>query len=178
MLDGKTIIDGVTVQQILQEELVALRAAITANIRTTGQWASGATAASMQITITDNGGELTGRRAFYTLEAGRGAGPVPRNFHDIIYQWMQVKGVHGEPIPYVRKGPHKYTPQERGDRRRAWLIRTNIKENGTLLRQHGGRDDVYTQAIPAALEKINARLMGVLQASIQQQLQSFIKETT
>lgn len=172
---GTTIIDGVAVQRIVQEELITLRAEITANIRKAGEWASGKTAASMQVTATDRGGTLTGRRAFYALELGRRGGKVPRDFHHIIYDWMQAKGVHGKPIPYVRKGPHKYTPQERGDRRRAWLIRTNIKEKGTLLHQHGGRNDVYTNAIPGAVQRINARLAGLMQANIQQQLKTILE---
>ena len=58
-VDG-TAIGGTEIQAILSEELAALRQAITDNIRATGQWASGATADSMQVVTTGASGELTG----------------------------------------------------------------------------------------------------------------------
>ncbi len=174
-----TYIGGVTVQQILAEELASLKQAITDNIRITGQWASGATADSMQVMTTSNTGELTGRRAFGTLETGRGPGRVPRNIRDIIYQWMQVKGVHGRPIPYVRGGAHKYaSAQERGDWTMAGAVAHTIATQGTRLFRQGGRADVYSQEIPKALERIQARVTRIFEATIVQQIKSNLPKET
>ena len=176
-MNDKTVIEGLSVSQILSDELGSLRAAIINNIRATGEWASGKTAASMQVFVTDTSGELVGRRAFGTLETGRKPGRIPRNMEDIIYEWMRAKGIHGEPMPYVRKGPHKYSgAQERGDRTMASAIAHNIKTMGTVLYRKGGRDDVYSRAIPATIARINSRLTGIFHAAVTEQIKLNLKE--
>lgn len=177
MLDN-TVIGGTSVEQILREELGTLKAVIANNIRIAGEWASGQTANSMQVLVTPNTGVLTGRRAFGTLETGRKAGKVPRNMRDIIYRWMQAKGIHAEPMPYVRKGPHKYgNAQIRGDYTMAAAIAHTIRTQGTRLYRNGGRDDVYSRAIPEAVAKVSARIGGIYKAIVEQQIQSNLKET-
>ena len=170
MLNDGTVITGAQVSQILTEELGTLKATIINNIRATGQWASGKTAASMAVMVSGSIGELVGRRAFGTLETGRRGGRVPRNFNNIIYDWMMAKGVHAEPIPYKTSRPHKYTEQERGDRTMAYFIAKTIRTMGTRLYRDGGRDDVYSRAIPVAIERINSRLSGIYAAAVAQQI--------
>ena len=171
MLNQGTIIDGASVGQVLTEELASLKAVITNNIRASGEWASGKTAASMEVHVNGMTGELTGRRAFGTLETGRRPGRIPRNMRDIIYEWMQHKGIHAEPIPYVTKGPHKYnSAQLRGDMSMAGAIAYIIKTRGTRLYREGGRNDIYSQAIPEAVAKINARLGGIFKAVVEEQI--------
>jgi len=176
MLNDGTVITGAQVSQILTEELGTLKATIINNIRTTGQWASGKTAASMQVYVSGSVGELVGRRAFGTLETGRRGGRVPRNFMGIIYDWMMAKGVHAEPMPYKTSRPHKYTEQERGDRTMAYFIAKTIRREGTRLYRNGGRDDVYSRAIPITIERINSRLSGIYVASVTQQIKLNVKE--
>jgi len=170
MLNDGTVITGAQVSQILTEELGTLKATIINNIRTTGQWASGKTAASMAVMVSGSIGELVGRRAFGTLETGRRGGRVPRNFMGIIYDWMQAKGVHAQPMPYKTNRPHKYTEQERGDRTMAYFIAKTIRRDGTRLYRDGGRDDVYSRAIPITIERINSRLSGIYAAAVAQQI--------
>ena len=170
MLNDGTVITGAQVSQILTEELGTLRATIINNIRSTGQWASGKTAASMAVMVSGSIGELVGRRAFGTLETGRRGGRVPRNFHNIIYDWMMAKGVHAQPMPYKTSRPHKYSEQERGDRTMAYFIAKTIRREGTRLYRDGGRDDVYSRAIPVTIERINSRLSGIYVASVTQQI--------
>lgn len=170
MLNDGTVITGTQVSQILNEELGTLKATIINNIRATGQWASGKTAASMAVMVSGSIGELVGRRAFGTLETGRRGGRVPRNFHNIIYDWMMAKGVHADPIPYKTSRQHKYTEQERGDRTMAYFIAKTIRTIGTRLYRDGGRDDVYSRAIPVTIERINSRLSGIYVASVTQQI--------
>lgn len=170
MLNDGTVITGTQVSQILTEELGSLRATIINNIRSTGQWASGKTAASMAVMVSGSIGELVGRSAFGTLETGRRGGRVPRNFHNIIYDWMQAKGVHAQPMPYKTSRPHKYSEQERGDRTMAYFISRTIRREGTRLYRDGGRDDVYSRAIPITIERINSRLSGIYVASVTQQI--------
>ena len=176
MLNDGTVITGAQVSQILTEELGTLRATIINNIRATGQWASGKTAASMAVMVSGSIGELVGRRAFGTLETGRRGGRVPRDFMGIIYDWMMAKGVHAEPMPYKTSRPHKYTEQERGDRTMAYFIAKTIRREGTRLYRNGGRDDVYSRAIPLTIERINSRLSGIYVASVTQQIKLNVKE--
>ena len=176
MLNDGTVISGAQVSQILTEELGTLKATIINNIRSTGQWASGKTAASMAVNVSGSIGELVGRRAFGTLETGRRGGRVPRNFASIIYEWMQAKGVHADPMPYKTSRPHKYTEQERGDRTMAYFIAKTIRREGTRLYRDGGRDDVYSREIPATIDRINARLSRIFQASVEQQIKLNTKE--
>lgn len=176
MLNDGTVITGTSIAQVLTEELGSLKARIINNIRATGQWASGKTAASMAVNVSGSIGELVGRRAFGTLETGRRGGRVPRNFAAIIYEWMQAKGVHADPMPYKTSRPHKYTEQERGDRTMAYFIAKTIRREGTRLYRDGGRDDVYSREIPAAIDRINARLSRIFQATVEQQIKSNIKE--
>ena len=170
MLNDGTVITGTQVSQILTEELGTLKATIINNIRSTGQWASGKTAASMAVMVSGSIGELVGRRAFGTLETGRRGGRVPRNFAAIIYDWMQAKGIHADPMPYKTSRPHKYTEQERGDRTMAYFISRTIRREGTRLYREGGRDDVYSRAIPTTIERINSRLSGIYVAAVAQQI--------
>lgn len=170
MLNDGTVITGASIAQILTEELGTLKATIINNIRTTGQWASGKTAASLAVRVSGSIGELVGRRAFGTLEKGRRGGRVPRNFAAIIYDWMMAKGVHADPMPYKTNRPHKYTEQERGDRTMAFFIARTIRREGTRLYREGGRDDVYSRAIPMTIERINSRLSGIYVAAVTQQI--------
>ena len=176
MLNDGTVITGAQVSQILTEELGTLKATIINNIRATGQWASGKTAASMAVMVSGNIGELVGRKAFGTLETGRRGGRVPRNFEAIIYDWMQAKGVHAEPMPYKTSRPHKYSEQERGDRTMAYFIARTIRREGTRLYREGGRDDVYSRAIPLTIERINSRLSGIYVAAVTEQIKLNTKE--
>lgn len=164
--------------QVLMEEMESLRAAIINNIRTTGQWASGATAASMQVITSGNTVSLVGRSPFGTLETGRKAGKVPRNMAEIIYRWMQAKGIHGTPMPYKTNRQHKYPDaQTRGDMYMASAISHTIATMGTRLYRNGGRDDVYSTEIPKTMERIQQRLGIIFQAITEEQIKSNLKET-
>ena len=172
MLNDGTVITGTSIAQVLTEELGTLKARIINNIRATGQWASGKTAASMAVMVSGSIGEVVGRRGTKDNPSAK----VPRNFHNIIYDWMQTKGVHADPMPYKTSRPHKYTEQERGDRTMAYFIAKTIRREGTRLYRQGGRDDVYSREIPATIDRINARLSRIFQASVEQQIKLNTKE--
>lgn len=158
--------DGKAARNIIAEELGRARVRIIEHIRANGQNASGKTIASLQVEAREDGGTLWGRSPFGTLETGRRGGKIPRRFSTIIYKWMQDKGVHGKPIPYMFQRPHKYTPQERGDWSMASAVAHTIAKRGTLLYRQGGRADVYSNVIPETTERIQRRLSALVQASI------------
>ncbi len=155
------------VSVILTEELEALKKKIIAQHLGAGQKASGRTAASLRVEVTEEEGTLYGRSPFGTLETGRNPGKVPQGFRTIIRKWMADKGIEAEPIPYKTDRPHKYTPQERGNLSLSYLIARKIKREGTSLFRKGGRADIYSNVIPAATERIKSRVVELLKLDVE-----------
>ena len=151
---------------ILTEELEALKKKIITQHFDAGQKASGRTAASLRVEVTEDEGTLYGRSPFDTLETGRKPGKVPQSFQAIIRKWMADKGIEAAPIPYKTDRPHKYTPQERGNLSLAFLIARKIRREGTRLFRNGGRNDIYSNVIPAAIEKIQSRIAELLKLEV------------
>lgn len=151
-----------SVREILSEELKSLRQRIIANHEEAEQVASGKTRKSLRVEVGDNYGILFGRYPFGTLETGRKPGKVPKNFADIIRQWIIDKGITVSPIPYVRKKSEKwepkYTPQERGVMNFAGAIAHRIAKDGTKLHRDGGRKDIYTPEIEKTVKAITERI--------------------
>lgn len=123
------------------------------NLAKTGTNASGRTSASLRVVMTENGGQIWGRRYFRGTEQGRAGGKVPHNFTSIIEQWILDKGLTPSVIPYKRKPSAnwspKYTPDERGLRQMASAIAHTIAKRGTSLYRKGGRKDIFTNVIEA-----------------------------
>ena len=152
---------------ILTEELEALKNKIIAQHFGAGQKASGRTAASLRVEVTEEEGTLYGRSPFGTLETGRKPGKVPQGFQAIIRKWMADKGINAEPIPYKTDRPHKYTPQERGNLSLSYLIARKIRREGTSLFRKGGRADIYSNVIPEATERIKGRIVELLKMDVE-----------
>lgn len=151
---------------ILVEELEALKKEIIDNHLRAKQKASGRTSESLRVETDENSATLFGRGFFDVLETGRKSGKVPYDFQTIIRKWMQDKGIKARPIEYKTNRPHKYTPQERGERTLAFFIARNIRKNGTALFRSGGRQDIYSNAVTKAIKRIKERLAGVVHAEI------------
>ena len=165
-------------KQMAFEEMTQLKERIIANMQAQGAVASGKTIRSLQVVTDGDSVALISAQQmpFWTLEKGRAGGAIPRGFADIIYEWMKVKGVHGDPIPYLTDRQHKYTAQERGDRSLAWVISKSIKRKGTKLFQQGGRDTIYSQEIPKTIEAIQMKLSALLQSSVTRTIEDEFKE--
>lgn len=153
---------GSTPRQILSEELEELRKVIIAHHLSAGQKASGRTMASLRVDVSEESGTLWGRNAFGVLETGRRGGKVPMGFQAIIRQWMKDKGIKATPIPYKTDRPHKYTPEQRGEMSLSFLIARKIKREGTRLFRTGGRDDIYSNAIPEAVRRVGDRMLQLV----------------
>lgn len=160
------MINGGEVSVILAQELDALKEKIIAQHIRAGQKASGRTAGSLRVEVKDGEGVLYGRSPFGTLETGRKPGKVPMGFRDIIRKWMADKGIKAAPIPYKTDRPHKYSEQERGDRSLAYFIARKIRREGTSLFRHGGRNDIYSNAIPETTKRIVSRIMGLIKVDV------------
>jgi hypothetical protein len=94
---------------------------------------------------------------FETLKYGRPSGAVPKGFQSIILQWMEDKGIKAEPIDYIRQSSEnwkpKYTPQQRGQMKRAGQIAGSIKKSGTK-RNKSNNNKVYDEPINDLLNEL------------------------
>ena len=129
----------------LQSELVALRQRIADNMLVAGEWASGRTAQSMAVEITDAGdlvrAILYARPYFGALETGsrpwaRPPKRVPRAFAQTIAAWIEAKGL---------------TLNE-------WAVAYTMIHEGTALYRSGGRSDIYSNEIPVTLDRLGERM--------------------
>lgn len=131
-------------KQIVFEELQDLQTRIADNIVKKGRNASGRTIESMHIDKGDKSITLFGRKAFGTLETGRGPGNVPQGFYGIIKQWV------------IDKGLSFSTDRERNSF--AYLVSRKIANEGTKLYRNGGDSDIYSKEIPKTISSIKNRL--------------------
>lgn len=133
--------------ELVLQCLERIRERITENIRTSGEWASGKTAESMRIEETERGGRLIGRPDFWSLEEGSEPSPLhkyPANFQQIIYDWMEAKGIApGDQYEHVTAAAAI-----------AWFIR----KNGTRLYREGGRQDIYSNVIDEEVAELKKSL--------------------
>lgn len=136
------------VATILREELEDLRRRIIENMGRADQIVTGKTRDSLQIEISESGGDtygiLTGRQAFATLE--RGSRPwskqpkrVPRFFVNIIDEWIKNRGLESK--------------------LNAWAVANTLVRKGSSLYRKGGRDDIYTPEIQRTMDRLGERII-------------------
>lgn len=130
------------IRQILREELEDLRARIIANMERADQIVSGKTRDSMQVSVRDNAGVLTGRQAFATLETGsrpwsKKPKRTPKWFADLIGEWIEQRGLDLN----------------------QWAVAHTIIHKGSKLYREGGRADIYSPELQKTIDCIGARIL-------------------
>lgn len=130
------------IRKILLEELTGLKNRIGRNMARADEVVTGRTRDSMQVSIGDTYGVLTGRQAFATLETGsrpwsRQPKRVPRFFADLIGEWIKARGLN------LNK----------------WAVANTIIREGSKLYREGGRSDVYSPEIAHTMERIGDRVI-------------------
>lgn len=108
---------------------------IRARIADSNAGASGASSRSLKQFSTDSEFTLFGAEHFKWMEVGRRAGKTPRNFRDIIIQWMKDKGI----TPRVNT--------EQGYRSAAFFIARKIRQQGTFLYRTRSFRDIFSSVI-------------------------------
>lgn len=169
---NKLQFDPQEVRRIVAEELSNLAETIKQNHRAAGQVASGRTLRSIRSNIikcspTITEGAVFGRFPFGTLETGRrgadkGCPKVPADFYGIIYQWMKDKGIQA-----TREGSQT---QEQANRTFAYFVARKIQRSGTKLQREGGRTDIYSNAIPSAVDRIADRVGLLFSANVEKMI--------
>lgn len=140
---------------IITRHLEQVKARIVERMASNNRNASGKHVASLQITATPTTGTLFGLWSYNVMETGRAGGRVPHNFAAIIYKWSIDKGIRVDPMPYLRGGEHKLTPEERGRWNFAGAVAHKIMMEGTSLYRSGVREDIYSAAIIEECGKIH-----------------------
>lgn len=149
--------------RVVAEELERARRRIIANHIAAGQRTTGATAGSITVAVTREGGVTVGamdaRPFFAALETGTRPWRVPhvrrrrdgtlypaapKWFAEIIAEWAAAKHLD---IP-------------------AWSVATRIMTEGSKLYRDEGREDIFTPEIAALAERIADRLAGLFDAQI------------
>lgn len=158
------------IDQAMYAALERIRLKIVENINSKGLRASGKTERSMHIERDEYGMRLVGLPYFQSLELGRPAGRVPRNFRSIIRQWIIDKGLSVRMIPYKRQPSErwqpKYSVEERSLRIMAGAIAHTIATRGTLLYRQGGRMDIYSPVIAEEVEQLSRQYTDIIAKSI------------
>lgn len=122
-------------------------AGIRARIADSRAGASGASARSLKQFSTESEFTLFGAQHFKWMETGRKGGRVPKNFIEIIIQWMRDKGI----TPRVNT--------EQGYKTAAFLIARKIKQEGTFLYRTKSFRDIFSSVI-------NEQSLNILFANI------------
>ena len=130
------------IRQILREELEDLRRRIIANMEGADLIVSGRTRDSMQVEVKGNGGVLTGRRAFATLETGcrpwnKQPKRPPKWFADLIGEWIDQRGLDLN----------------------QWAVAHTIIRKGSKLYREGGRADIYSPELQPTIDRIGERIL-------------------
>ena len=131
------------IRQILLEELEELRQRITANMGKADQIVTGKTRDSMQVSVREQSGVLTGRQAFAALETGsrpwsRPPKRTPKWFADLIGEWIDAKGLDLN----------------------QWAVAHTLIHKGSKLYRTGGRADIYSPEIQRAMDRIGDRIIN------------------
>lgn len=157
--------DAITV--IIRKHLEKVQEAIKVNMDAYGRNASGRSVKSLNVKmVTYNHGWLEGLRSYWVMERGRKAGRVPKNFRDIIRQWILDKGISVRRVPYLTNRKHKYTEDERSLRILAGAIAYKIMTSGTRLHRQQGFDDIFTSAIDKELAELETEATLVIGVEI------------
>lgn len=138
-----------TIEEIIREELEALKARITANMQAAGQIVTGKTAGSMAVETSEDGGSLTADRHFPVVEVGSKPWRVqyksaPKFFAEIIGEWLKNKGLSLNP----------------------YAVATTIMREGSRLYREGGREDIYSNEIEECLSRIEDRIGALAELDV------------
>jgi len=120
--------------------------------------ASGKTSSGLFSEVSDYGIVIySNRGGFANTEAGQNPGKRPRNFREIIKQWILDKGISIAAMPYSPKynGKKKFSSaKERGLHYASGAIAWSNKTKGSRLYKSGGRNDVFSPAVERLVNRV------------------------
>lgn len=144
-----------TIKGILQQEMELLKKNIQSRMIEERINASGRTMKSLTVQTSEFGGILFGSSVFLNLQRGRKPGAVPRNFVEIIKNWIEAKGINYS--DYTPKSGAKLS-SEMKLQSLAGAIAHTIMKKGTVLHRKGVTKDIYSKALQETLGNIGDRV--------------------
>jgi hypothetical protein len=147
------------IKKTILEELAAdCITDIRAGMDSTKTNASGKTSSELFSEVSDSSIVIyANRRGFANTEAGQNPGKRPKNFREIIQQWILDKGLSIAAMPYSPryKGKRKFSSaSERGLYYASGAIAWNNKTKGSRLYKSGGRNDVFSPAVERLFNRV------------------------
>ena len=137
---------------ILKSYLTDIKNKIAERMVSSGRSVSGRSVSSLKVEVNDGHGILWGLKSFLAMEKGRGPGPVPRGFTEIIMAWAQAKGIS---IRAQATGPKD---PESALRSFAGAVAYNIMKKGTRLYRTKQYDDIFSSVVKEELEKMEEHM--------------------
>lgn len=151
------------IKDIVQQEMDILKKNIQTRMVAEKVNASGRTMKSLTIQTNEFGGILFGSSVFLNLQRGRKAGAVPRNFVEIIKEWIKAKGVNYKDYIPKRGGLASSEMKLQG---LAGAIAYTIMKKGTVLHRKGITRDIYNKALEETIGNIGSRVGETLALEI------------
>lgn len=151
-----TILNSHKVTELSKEALENLKQKIIANMGFHKRNASMRSINSLYVRANGVGGTLLGRKSFLAMEKGRKAGKVPRDFRQIIADWIVAKGI----TLYSTDGSKPRLSSV------SYLIARSIKTRGTVLHQMAGFDDIFSTASKQEIEKLSEKINLILSSDV------------
>lgn len=147
------------IREILNSELNILKNDIVSRHKAAGQVASGRTAASFEVKLTENGGQLLSANYAGVLERGRKPGKVPFDFKNILLKWAAAKGISFQ--------------SDADANRWAYFVAQKIKREGTTLYRSGRTEDIFETAIADFSDRLTERIGAFVSIQIKNEIFNF-----
>lgn len=139
-----------TVQEILTTHLNNVKNKVAE--RMAARKASGRSAQSLVVEVSGDTGTLYGSASFLAMEKGRGPGPVPVGFNEIIRDWAIDKGISIQP-------KYQGQTQEGALNSFAGAVAHMIMTKGTRLFRSGQQEDIYSSIIADEIKQMGDDLV-------------------
>lgn len=149
------------VGSLITRHLENVKVKIQERMSQSGRNASGRSSASLTVEADNTHGILWGGSQFLVMERGRAAGPVPKGFFEIIYDWAKAKGLASKVRPRFER-----QSQDSALRSFAGAVAYTIMKKGTKLYRDKGYNDIFTTAVNEELEVLSDELIAVQTDSV------------
>lgn len=136
------------VDGILKEHLEVIKNRIIQKMEASGRNATGKSVSSLKVEVKDGHGIIWGSKSFLAMERGRGPGPIPKGFTEIIMRWAKAKGIS------ISSNRTQNKSQDSMLRSFAGAVAFTIMKKGTRLYRNKAYNDIYTSVLSEELEKM------------------------
>lgn len=156
--EAQAILRAHRVQKYTKEALENVKSRIISNMSAKKRNASMRSVKSLTVETTGVGGTLYGLRSFWAMETGRKGGKIPRNFRDIIADWIIAKGISIYSNSLTGRRPTVKSA--------AGYIAWTIKNKGTKLHREHRFEDIFSKASRDEVNTLSDKIMLLAASNI------------